>query len=91
MLRSTLPSTIEIRTEIEEKLPTVLMDQTQLNQIMMILCANAKDAMKGKGTITIGLGWARGVSTECAICHKQVEGDWVEISVIDTGCGIKPI
>jgi len=90
LLRSMLPASIEIDTKFEENLPAILMDQTQLNQILMILCANAQDAMKGKGIITIGLGWAKEVTDECSICHKPVEGDWIELSVMDTGCGIKP-
>ncbi|MCP4041151.1 MAG: PAS domain S-box protein [Gammaproteobacteria bacterium] len=90
MLRSTLPASIEIQTEIEEKLPYVLMDPTQLNQILMNLCVNARDAMEGKGSLTIRLGWARGVDTECNSCHKQLEGDWVDLSVTDTGTGISP-
>ncbi len=90
MLCSTLPTSIEIQTVIEEGLPDVLMDQTQLNQILMNLCINARDAMEGKGSLTIRLGWARELDTECATCHKQLEGDWVELSATDTGSGIRP-
>ncbi|MCP4044004.1 MAG: response regulator [Gammaproteobacteria bacterium] len=90
MLGSTLPSSIEITTEIEENLPAVLMDPGQLNQLLMNLCVNARDAMEGKGSLTIRMGWAKGVETECATCHKQIEGDWVDLSVTDTGSGINP-
>ncbi|MCP4288726.1 MAG: response regulator, partial [Gammaproteobacteria bacterium] len=90
MLRSTLPASIEISTEIDADLPPVMMDQVQFNQIMMNLCINARDAMKGKGTITVGLGWARGTDAECTVCRKLVRGDWIELSVTDTGSGIKP-
>ncbi len=90
MLSSTLPTSIEITTEIEENLSAVLMDPGQLNQLLMNLCVNARDAMEGKGNLTIGLGWASGVEAECATCHKQLEGDWVELSITDTGSGISP-
>ncbi|MCP4043461.1 MAG: PAS domain S-box protein [Gammaproteobacteria bacterium] len=88
MLSSTLPSSIGITTEIEENLPSVIMDPGQLNQLLMNLCVNARDAMKGKGDLTIRIGWVRELDAECATCHKQVEGDWVELSVTDTGSGI---
>jgi len=90
LVRSTLPSSIEIKTEMEEGLPTVLMDPVQLNQLLMNLVINARDAMEGKGNIIIHLGWLRGAKTECASCHKQVEGDWVELAMTDTASGIRP-
>ncbi len=90
MLRSTLPSSIEITTEMEENLPAVLMDPGQLNQLLMNLCVNARDAMAGTGDLTICLGLAKGVEAECATCYKQLEGDWVALSISDTGSGIQP-
>ncbi|MCP4040567.1 MAG: PAS domain S-box protein, partial [Gammaproteobacteria bacterium] len=90
MLSSTLPASIEISTEIKESLPSVLMNPGQLNQLLLNLCVNARDAMDGKGKLTIDLDWAKGVEAECATCHKQLEGDWVELSVTDTGSGISP-
>ncbi len=89
LLISTLPASIEISTEIAEGLPDVLMDTVQLNQLLMNLCINARDAMDREGHITISLGWAREVAEECATCRRRVTGDWVELSVSDTGSGIK--
>ncbi|MCP4040716.1 MAG: response regulator, partial [Gammaproteobacteria bacterium] len=88
MLRSILPSSIEIKTKFEDHLPEVLTDPTQLHQALMNLAINARDAMEGKGLLDIRLGWIREVGSECSICHKQVQGDWVELSVSDTGAGI---
>ncbi len=90
ILSSTLPSSIEITTEMEENLPNVLMDPGQLSQLLMNLCVNARDTMDGKGNLTIRLSLAKGVEAECAACHKQLEGDWAELSVTDTGTGIPP-
>ncbi|MCP4042439.1 MAG: PAS domain S-box protein, partial [Gammaproteobacteria bacterium] len=90
LLRSTLPTSIEIKTKFEDHLPEVLTDPTQLHQALMNLAINARDAMEGKGVLTIRLVWAREKGTECAICHQQVQGDWVELSVSDTGAGIEP-
>lgn len=88
MLRSVLPSSISINVESEENLPSIKIDSVQLQQIMMNLCLNAKDAMDGEGTLDIKLGWHRNVGAECMACHKHIDGDWLELSVADTGCGM---
>jgi len=90
MLGSILPSSIEINFEIDENAPAIQMDPVQLNQILMNLCINARDAMNDKGNIDIRLSSSREVNGECTLCIKQIEGDWVELSITDTGSGIKP-
>ncbi|MDH5387663.1 MAG: transporter substrate-binding domain-containing protein [Gammaproteobacteria bacterium] len=88
MLRSTLPSTIEIKTKIELDLPPVLINPSQLHQILMNLVINARDAMNGIGQLTIQLGWAHNLNTKSPISHKPVKGDWIELCISDTGSGI---
>lgn len=90
ILRATLPSTIEIETKIDPQLPRVLMNPTQLNQILMNLSINARDAMDGVGKLTVRLHWRYGLDIEDPISHKQIKGDWIELSVSDTGSGIDP-
>jgi len=90
ILRSSLPASIEITTEIGDNLPNVRIDSTQLNQILMNLASNARDAMDGKGLLTIRLDWVVAVDNECISCHKRIQGDWVELSVSDIGKGISP-
>jgi len=88
MLRSVMPSSIKINVEFESQLPDIKMDAVQLQQIMMNLFLNAKDAMEGEGTIDIKLGWHHELGVECIACHKLIDGDWLELSVTDTGHGI---
>lgn len=88
MLRATLPSTVEIKTIIEPSLPSVLINPIHLHQILMNLAINARDAMQEVGQLSIRLGWARNLNTESPISHKPVSGDWIELSVSDTGSGI---
>ena len=90
MLGSTLPSSIELHTEFEEGLPPVMTDPVQLHQMVMNLCINARDAMQGKGSMTIGLRCISGIATECRSCHERVTGDHIELFVQDTGHGIEP-
>lgn len=88
MLRSVIPSSIDIEYDFEDALPDIMMDKTQLHQVLMNLAINAKDAMNGIGKLSIKLGWHYQLDKECNACHKQVEGDWVVLSVSDTGSGI---
>ncbi len=88
MLRATLPASIEVTTEIDD-VSAVIMDPGQANQLLMNLCINARDAMNGKGNIHVRLREVTGMEAECSACHKRVEGDWIELSVTDSGVGIQ--
>lgn len=56
LLRSTLPARIRLNTQIVEKLPAVLADNTQMQQVVINLATNAAQAMKGRGgSINIAL------------------------------------
>jgi len=89
MLRPSLPSSIEIINDLNEYLPSVLIDPVQLNQVLLNLFVNARDAMDGKGVINISLRMAKDICVECSACHANAEGDYVELSITDNGCGIK--
>lgn len=88
LLRASLPSSIELTTEIEPHLPNVQMNPTNFHQILMNLSVNARDAMQGSGQITIKLSLAHDIDTLSPISHKPIKGDWVELSVRDSGSGI---
>jgi PAS domain S-box-containing protein len=90
LLGSTLPSTMEFRSEFDTSLPVVMLDPIQVEQILMNLCINARDAMDGKGTITISLHSAGYENTLCSSCRQAVSGHFVELAVSDSGPGIAP-
>jgi len=85
---SEMPETIKIEFNYQEDVPKILLDPDKLRQILLILCENAKDAMNGKGVINISVEVSKDVQAECSDCHKLLEGDWVELSVSDTGSGM---
>lgn len=89
LLRATLPTTIQIEVDIEQDLPLVMLNEIQLNQILMNLAINARDAMNAKGKLTIKLGLAENVNAEATVSHQTITGDWVELSIRDTGVGIE--
>jgi two-component system cell cycle sensor histidine kinase/response regulator CckA len=78
-LRSLLGATITLRLELERGLAPVLADPSQLDQILMNLVINARDAMEEGGTLTLRLE---------ALPAEQERSEWVRLTVRDTGCGI---
>ena len=90
LLRSTLPSTIDLRLSLEDALPPLDLDPVQVEQVVLNLCINARDAMRGTGAIRIGLRHHERIHAVCASCRQRVDGSYIELSVRDTGPGITP-
>jgi len=88
LLRSTLPSTIDLRLSLEDAVPVVEVDPVQVEQVVLNLCINARDAMHGTGAIRIGLKSPARIQAVCASCRQKVAGRFVELFVRDTGPGI---
>lgn len=79
---------ITIETLLEASVPPILADRTQLEQIVMNLVVNARDAMPEGGTLQVATG-AGAIVGECAICHTvHPPGRYVYLSVRDSGTGI---
>ncbi len=88
MLRASLPSSIEIRIDLDEDLPEVFIDRNFLQQMIVNVCINSRDAMPDGGTIFIR-GRTRVIRHDyCDSCHEEFSGEYVELSLEDTGRGI---
>lgn len=89
LLKSSIPKTIDIQTDINPECGLVLADTTQVHQIIMNLATNAYHAMQtGGGRLTIKLRPQKIDSTPVT-SPKLVQGNYLLLSVIDTGSGIK--
>ena len=89
-LRPTIPASIELRVETPEHLPEVMADPTQLNQVLLNLAINARDALDGKGHITFSAA-AVAASGVCQSCHESFHRQFVQISEASTAAALKVI
>jgi signal transduction histidine kinase len=89
MLRSVFPATIELRTHYPASLPCVLIDPVQANQLVMNLAINARDALQGRGRITLGADVLDTGTLRCASCHADHGGRYVRLRVSDNGPGLR--
>ena len=88
--RETFPRSIEIQTNIAKEPCVLLGDATQIQQVLMNLCVNARDAMPAGGMLTVGLERKKLDEAGARIHPKAKPGEYVVISVTDTGKGIPP-
>jgi len=67
---------------------SVEIDPNQLNQILVNLCINAKDEIKGQGRITIETGSSFITKEECKNWEGCYPGNYASLAVRDTGAGM---
>jgi PAS domain S-box-containing protein len=87
MLGETFPKTISLSLQLEESLPVISMDHSQLHQALLNLCVNARDAMEDHGSLMIASRSISG-SDIASRFPKAIGNHYVLISVSDTGVGM---
>jgi PAS domain S-box-containing protein len=88
MCKDTFPKSITLHENVAKDLHTITGDATQIHQMLMNLCINARDAMPNGGTLTIS---AENVVVDEAFAKTHLltaPGEYVLIKVSDTGTGI---
>jgi two-component system cell cycle sensor histidine kinase/response regulator CckA len=84
MLTRLIGENITLRIQPHEEFCAIEADQGQLEQVLMNLAVNARDAMSRGGTLTLTVGRQR----LSARLHALPAGDYVTLAVRDTGCGM---
>lgn len=88
IVEQTFPKSITVNTEIQPDLWSVCGDSTQLHQVLMNLCLNARDAMPTGGNITI-TAQNIVIDENYAKMHLDAKvGSYIVLKVTDTGVGI---
>ncbi|NOX80717.1 MAG: response regulator [Deltaproteobacteria bacterium] len=91
LLRASIPSTIEIRRDIDPNSGHILAEPTQIHQVLMNLCTNAAQAMDEKGGVLfVGLDCLELKEKDLKDQEDPRPGLYVRLTVKDTGCGIDP-
>ncbi len=90
MLRPTLPSTYRLELHGESGLPEVLIDPIRLQQMVLNLVLNARDALDVHGRIEVRLYRDPAISGDSAVTGRPLQGDWLVLAVADNGHGMTP-
>jgi PAS domain S-box-containing protein len=90
MLRRTLGEAVEMETIVSASLWNSFVDPAQVENALLNLAINARDAMEGAGRLTVEAANAS-LDDTYARSHAEVEpGQYVMLAVTDTGCGMPP-
>jgi two-component system, cell cycle sensor histidine kinase and response regulator CckA len=90
LLRRLLPENIAIDLRAGRPLASVNADQTQLEQVIINLCINARDAMESGGKLTIETDNTVFDERDCERLPRARPGPFVRLRVTDTGAGMTP-
>jgi len=86
VIKPLLPKTITLLLDLDATLPAIQADQNQLQQVLINLSVNARDAMAGSGTLSIRT--SRALAEDLRSVFPEASGDYICIEVSDTGTGM---
>jgi PAS domain S-box-containing protein len=90
LLRASLPTTIKLQEGIDKNCARVLADPTQIHQVVMNLCTNAKHAIGDEfGTLKVSLSEIKVPTTgSFSDCPQLTRGVYIDLEISDSGCGM---
>jgi two-component system, cell cycle sensor histidine kinase and response regulator CckA len=86
LVRPLLRQNILLKIDLDDELPYILADPSQIEQVLVNLIVNAIDAMPNGGQLQLSTALEAGPDT----ADESTEHEFVQISVADTGIGIAP-
>ena len=91
IMAQTFPKDLDIQTDVRAALWSISADATQLHQVLLNLCVNARDATAPGGRITVG---AKNVEVDAHLVSMNPGaqlGPHVAFNVVDTGAGMSAV
>lgn len=88
LLERTIPKMIDIELHLAEDIPVINADPAQIEQVIMNLGVNARDAMPDGGKLMIKTAFVSLSSVFCSTCPGLSPGNYILITVTDTGIGM---
>jgi PAS domain S-box-containing protein len=90
LIRSSLPTTIHLKENIDAANGLILADSTLIHQVLMNLCTNAKHAIgEAIGTLSVSLSEVQVTGSDIiADCPQLKHGAYLDFEISDTGCGM---
>src|SRR6266404_6891445 len=90
IVQDTFPKSIVIHIEVASELSKIEGDATELHQVLLNLCVNARDAMPNGGDLRVSAANTEIPAEEVLRHPEAAAGRHVVVSVVDTGTGIPP-
>jgi PAS domain S-box-containing protein len=87
MLQATFPKMISFKLELDPDLPSITADKSQIHQVLLNLCVNARDAMPTGGTLTLATSITAGAELTEMFTGVTAE-NYACVRVRDTGMGM---
>ena len=90
VLKQTLPKSIVLKTDISPELWPIPADPTQIHQVLMNICINARDAMPAGGTLSLKAENLAVDENYARMNSEATAGNYVLLTISDTGMGMPP-
>ena len=90
MLARVIGENVQIHTQLNADIGRLKADPSQLEQVLLNLCVNARDAMPQSGSITIQTADVTYFPDASYTASEMPAGEYVKLTVTDTGTGIPP-
>lgn len=90
LTRRTIGEHIELKLKLAQNLKLFRADKAQVEQVILNLVVNARDAMPNGGKLTVETALINGENIQSAILAEPLKGEWVVLTVTDTGTGMSP-
>ena len=89
VIRETFPKNIRLEESLPSNLVPIMADPTQIHQVILNLCVNARDAMPSGGTLRLGAENCRLDKEAASKFDGAAAGSWLVLHIEDTGMGIR--